>query len=296
MSKDKKTAIIVGITTFFTVILFIAIVAILSKWNVARDGFTVYVKFNFLNDILPGAPVKLAGGIEVGYIEDIRQEGTTTIVELYLKATLKDSVPKSEKTQFAIFTTGMMGQKYINLSVPQDDEGQYEYLQDGDTLQGVDPPSIDQIMLSFTSWFDGKSGGQVLAEVVKETKTFITGLNTLLSENRSDIRQTVKTARISFAKLSAQLDTLMGRLNNMTADLQEISNKNKEDIQLMLKNLSYISKDFNVITKRIQSGHGSIGKFVYNEEIYNNMNQAAKHAKVLFKKLRDKPHLLIYKR
>lgn len=296
MKNETKTATIVGFTMVVSVTIMISIVAVLSKWNLGSEGFIIKVQYNFLNDVLPGAPVKLAGGVKVGYIIDIHQEGVKTIVELFLDKNLKGQIPKSEKTQFAIFTTGFMGQKYINLSVPPDPSSYKVFIKNGDLIRGVDPPSIDQIMLSFTSWFDGKNGGQVLAEVVQETKAFVTGLNGLLKENRQDIRDTVKLAKVSFSKLSIQLDTLMVHLNKMSADFQEISTQNKEDIKVMLQNLSHISNDFSIISKRIQSGKGSVGKFIYGEEIYNNMNQAAKHAKVLFKKLKDKPHLLIYRR
>lgn len=295
MQKDQKVAIIVGITVIVSTAIMLGVVSVLSKWNAAIDGFTVKVKYNFLNDVLPGAPVKLAGGIQVGYIKDIRQENVTTIVEVYLESSMKGKIPKSPRTQFAIFTTGMMGQKYINLTV-QDENWDGPFLKEGDLVQGVDPPSIDQIMLSFTSWFDGKNGGQVLAEVVKETKAFISGLNNMLAENRQDVRDTVKLAKGSLGKLSEQMESLMNRLNSMSADFNEISKRNKEDIKLMLQNLSHISRDFNIITERIQSGRGSVGRFIYDDELYHNMNQAADYAKVFFKRLRDNPYLLLYKR
>ena len=205
MNQNKKTAIIVGFTVLFSIFLLLLTMAILSKWQIGTEGFTIKVKYTFLNDIMIGAPVKLSGGIKVGFVNDIRQEGVETIVELHLNDTMRKKIPKSPKTKISIFTTGMMGQKYINLTIPKLSEVETkEFLKPGDLVRGVDPASIGQIMLSFTSWFDGKNGGQVLAEVVKETRSFVHGLNGILTENRQDIRETVKLARLSFGKLSTQ--------------------------------------------------------------------------------------------
>ena len=78
MNKESKAAILVGITTVFSLVLFTVVISILEKWNFGQEGFAVNVQYNFLNDIVPGAPVKLAGGVEIGYIKNIEQEGVVT--------------------------------------------------------------------------------------------------------------------------------------------------------------------------------------------------------------------------
>jgi len=187
-----------------------------------------------------------------------------------------------------------MGGKYINITIP-DAKPNEVFFQNGDEWVGIDPPSIDQMMMAFSSWFDGKNGGQVLAEIMKETETFLSNLNGIVNENRGDIRTTIKQARESFTSLSAQLDTLMQKLNILSKNFTDISNQNKQDIQIMLENMSKISRDLNLITQRVNSGRGSVGKLIQDEELYKNANEAAYHARELFRKLEENPSLFLNK-
>lgn len=294
MGEKKKNAALVGIMVIVGTVLFVVMLAVLARWKTGEEGFTIDVQFDFLNNLATGAPVKISGGIPVGYVESIYQKDLKTFVRLYLNNDLKGRLPKRAETQFAIYTTGLMGQKYINVTVPEVEETDTFY-EPGDKVKGIDPPSIDQMMLAFSSWFDGKNGGQVLAEIMKETRQFIANLNEIVGENRNDIRLTIKQARTSFTNLSEQLNVLMAKLNVLSANFTEISSKNKRDIQVMLANMSKISRDLNLITQRVNSGRGSVGKFVSDEALYHNANQAVINAKELFRVLKEKPYLMMYK-
>ncbi|MDH5719529.1 MAG: MlaD family protein [Spirochaetia bacterium] len=294
MEVNKKTAVYVGLMVIIATTIFVIGLAILARWRIAKEGFTVELKFSFLNNLSEGASVKVAGGIPVGYVKKIYQKDLQTYVTIYLNNDLKNRIPKTPETQFSIYTTGLMGQKFINITIPPANEDD-EFIQPGDVWQGIDPPSIDQMLMVFSSWFDGKSGGQVLAEIMKETERFISNLNAIAAENRQDIRFTIKQARNSFGRLSEHLDLLMAKLNILSENFSDISVKNKEDIQIMLANMSQISKDLNLITQRINSGRGSVGKFLADEHIYRNTNEAVNNAKDLFRLLKDKPYLLFYK-
>lgn len=294
MDKEKRIRIAVGIMTFLSIATFIALLAILGRWQVSGEGLRLSLRFRFLNNLSTGAPVRISGGLPVGYVEQIYEKDLRTYVRISLRKDLKGKLPKRPETVFAIYTTGLMGQKYINITVPEP-KADDTFFEDGDEWVGVDPPSIDQMMMAFSSWFDGKNGGQVLAEIMKETETFLANLNGIVNENRGDIRQTIKQARESFTSLSAQLDTLMQKLNILSKNFTDISNQNKQDIQIMLENMSKISRDLNLITQRINSGRGSVGKLIQDEELYKNANEAAYHARELFRKLEENPSLFLNK-
>lgn len=294
MEESKKTAIRVGVFVILTSLTFVSLIAYVSRWQVKRAGYTIDVKFAFLNNLAVNAPVKIAGGIPVGYVKDIYQKNLETYVRIYLDEDLKGKIPKRPETIITIFSASLMGQKYINIEIPEEQEDDV-YFEEGDEWVGIDPPSIDQMMLAFSSWFDGQSGGQVLAQIMQETKLFISNLNAITGENRKDIRLTVKTARESFTTLSEQLDVLMGKLTILSSNFTEISTRNKQDIEVMLKNLAQITEDMNLITQRINSGRGSVGKFVSDEDLYNNANEAILNAKELFQVIKEQPWKLLYK-
>ncbi len=294
MRTSRIENILVGLMVIVSLGLFIVIALVLGKYQQGKKGFEVSVEFNFLNNLGKGAPVLISGGIKTGYVKEIYQKDLKTYVRLYLDDTVKNKLPKKEGMTFSIFTTGLMGQKYINLTIPPVEPGD-TFLQDGDIVRGQDPPSVDQMILAFSSWFKGKNGGQVLAEIMQETQRFINNLNSIAQENRGDVRMTISQARESIVTLSAQLDSLMVKLNVLTDNFSEISTQNKRDIQIMLANMSRISRDLNLITQRINSGRGTVGKFVADEALYNNATEALANARDLLKLLNEKPYLLIQK-
>lgn len=294
MNKDRKTRVAVGLMTVISIGTFVALLATLGRWQMSGEGVRLNLRFRFLNNLSQGAPVRISGGLPVGYVEKIYQKDLRTYVQIYLNKDLREKIPKRTETVFAIYTTGLMGQKYINITIPEPKQGEV-FFQDGDEWIGIDPPSIDQMMMAFSSWFDGKNGGQVLAEIMKETETFLANLNGIVNENRGDIRTTIRQARESFTSLSAQLDTLMQKLNILSKNFTDISNQNKQDIQIMLENMSKISRDLNLITQRVNSGRGSVGKLIQDEELYKNANEAAYHARELFRKLEENPSLFLNK-
>ncbi len=287
-------AIRVGLTLLVTLLTLIISLAFISQWRLGANGFHLHVRFNFLNHLSVGSPVRVAGGLDVGYVKEIYYKDLKTYVVLYIDNQLLNVLPKRQETQFAIFTQGLMGQKYVNIYIPELREGDNFY-RDGDILIGIDPPSIDQMLLTFSSWFDGKNGGQVVAEILRETKLFVEGLNTIVLENRVDIRSTVVLTKEAIQKMTQQLNALIMKLNLLSDDLLQLSQASKNDIQITLQNLSLISNDLNEITKQINAGRGMAGKLIYDDQLYAELKKAAKNMRSLFKKLNQNPWQLFYR-
>ncbi len=295
MKENRVVAIRVGLMTIMSFLFFIGAIIFISKWQLSTKGFTMDIQFSFLNNLSVGAPVRIAGGINIGFVQKIYQENLNTYARIYLKNSLRGKIPKNEKTYFAIFTQGLMGQKYVNLHIGEAKE-EDEYYQPGDEVIGIDPPSIDQMLLSFSSWFDGNNGGQIIAQIVHETKLFINILNSIAAENRKDIRLTIVNTRKSVGSLSKELEILVKRLNLLSENLVDISSKNKTDINQTLGNLSLISEDLNLITKRITSGRGSVGKLLADDQLYKDVYATIHNAKEFFDLLKREPWRLVYPR
>jgi phospholipid/cholesterol/gamma-HCH transport system substrate-binding protein len=276
--------IIIGFTIFITV------VGMLAKINVSRSGYNLRVYFSFLNDLRKGAPVKIAGGIKIGYVDSISQSGEKTEVTLWIEK--KFALVKN--TKFAIFTSGLIGEKYINVFVPPASDVE-EFLKDGDKIYGMDPASFDQMMMTFQSFMQDESGGQVLAEIFQNSKKFVVNLNKIAEDNRYDIRKSIITAKEMIANLNFQSKVTMAYINTLSKNLSDISEKNKDDISITLRNLSEISSNLNKIVFRIEKGRGTLGRLLNDEDIYNNLKDASRSAKDLFRELKQDPSKLLFR-
>jgi phospholipid/cholesterol/gamma-HCH transport system substrate-binding protein len=288
MKLNNEARVGLMITVSFTV--FIILVAMLAKINVSRSGYTLRVYFSFLNDLRIGAPVKIAGGIKIGYVDTIKQSGEKTEVDLWIEK--KYALVKN--TKFAIFTSGLIGEKYINVFVPPSSDVE-EFLMDGDKVYGLDPASFDQMMMTFQSFMQDESGGQVLAEIFQNSKKFVGNLNKIADENRYDIRQGIVSAKETIANLNFQSKVMMSNINRFSKNMADLSDKNKDDINITLRNLSETSSNLNKIVFRIEKGRGTLGRLLNEEDIYNNLKDASIAAKDLFRQLKQDPSKLFFR-
>jgi len=204
LSEEAKVGLM--ITVSFTV--FIVMIAMLAKINISRSGYTLRVYYSFLNDLRVGAPVKIAGGIKIGYVDTIKQSGEKTEVDVWIEK----KYPLVKNTRFAIFTSGLIGEKYVNVFVPPSSDVE-EFLADGDVVYGLDPASFDQMMMTFQTFMQDESGGQVLAEIFQNSKKFVGNLNKIADENRYDVRQSIITTKEMIASLNMQSQVMMGNIN-----------------------------------------------------------------------------------
>jgi len=286
LSNEARVGMVV--TVSFTI--FILMVGVLAKINIARSGYNLRVYFGFLNDLRKGAPVKIAGGISIGQVTDIKQSGEKTEVNIWIDKKFK----LIKKTKFAIFTTGMIGEKYINVFVPPSLDVE-DFFNEGDMVYGIDPPSFDQMMLTFQGFLE-KDGSQILAEIFQNSNKFVGNLNRITAENQGDIRTSVVMVRNMIGSMAVKSQTLMDQLNQLTRNMAELSEKNKQDISVALRQISETTASLNKIIYRIDSGRGSLGKFINDEDIYNNIRDASIYAKDLFYKLDQDPSKLFFPR
>ncbi len=280
----------VGIMIVASFTIFLLLIGVLARINIAQRGYTLKIYFGFLNDLRVGAPVKIAGGIRIGQVEDIRQSSEKTEVRIWVDRQYK--LIRSAK--FAIFTTGLIGEKYINVFVPPSREVE-DFLADGDRIYGIDPPSFDQMMLTFQGFMQDESGGQILAQIFQNSNKFVANLNKIVDENRYDVRQSVGTSRAMIANLSVQSKAIVDNLNLLTRNLAQLSESNKADIAITLRNLSEVSNQLNKITLRLESGRGTMGKLLTDEEVYNNIKDASIFARDLFYALKQDPSKLLFR-
>jgi phospholipid/cholesterol/gamma-HCH transport system substrate-binding protein len=91
-----------------------------------------------------------------------------------------------------------------------------------------------------------------------------------------------------------QTKILMEELNKLAKDSAEISNTNKEDIKIALRNISETTENLNKIIYRLENGKGTLGKLLTDEEVYNNIRDASIFAKDLFEMLKKDPNKLFF--
>ncbi len=212
----------------------------------AKNPFTrslsFYVTYKFAGGLEVGSPVRVAG-IKVGQIEEIefftttpantaisqQEPGSdqstedTVITPIRVRVSLHPKAAEGVRkdSRFYINMAGVIGERYLEIT-----PGTYgsPKVQTGDTLAGVDPPRIDQLL---SQSFD--LAGKIIEVVDK---------------NKGDITKTIE----SLYKLSANV--------NKTIDQLDKSKVFTADIRKLATNLIDITSDVMRLTDRMGTPEG----------------------------------------
>jgi phospholipid/cholesterol/gamma-HCH transport system substrate-binding protein len=223
----------VGALVSATVLIAIGFAWLLGFKNPFRDHTTFYVTYQFAGGIDLGSHVRLSG-IKVGKVEDIeffapapnqavsiKDSGSADQSRqlAYTPVRLKISVKKAalpgvrKNSNFYVNLAGLIGERYIEITPGTIDS---PALTPGDTVAGVDPPRIDQL-ISQSFNLAGK-----IQELIEQNKGDITRSIELLYKLSANLNRTLE--KIDQSKiLSRDLAQLITNLMEVTADVREVT-------------------------------------------------------------------------
>ncbi|MEW6777231.1 MAG: MlaD family protein, partial [Bdellovibrionota bacterium] len=141
MSQNMKVAAL-----FIAAIAGLVGIVFLLTGGVVRNASTLYVTYNFAGGVQTGTPVRVAG-IQVGKVRKIEFLGGDPSQDEHVRLTVDIDARAMESvradSQFYINMAGIIGERYVEISTGTKDSPQ---LQDEDTVRGVDPPRLDQLI------------------------------------------------------------------------------------------------------------------------------------------------------
>ena len=238
VSNEAKVGLLVAATGVLIVVFswFIGID------NPFRRSQTFFVTYNFAGGVEVGSPVRVSG-IKVGKVEEVEffvprdPKATVSMKEpgsadrdttkAYSPVRLKLSVRKEavrgirQDSRFYINLAGIIGERYIEVT-----PGSMEIpaVSPGETLVGVDPPRIDQLISQSFS----------VAEKIAD----------LIEKNKGDITRSIEL----LYKLSGNI--------NQTLEWVDRSKIFKTDLQKLVNNLIAITSDVRAVTDKTQTMEG----------------------------------------
>jgi len=229
----------VGALVTSTVVIALGFAWLLGFKNPFLDQNYFYITYNFAGGIELGSHVRLSG-IKVGKVEEIEffapnpnqqvsmKDAASSDTDpglAYTPVRLKISVRKAalpgirKNSHFYINLAGLIGERYIEITPGSIDSAQ---LHPNDTVAGVDPPRIDQL-ISQSFNLAGK-----IQDLIERNKGDITKSIELLYKLSNNLNKTLE--KIDQSKvLSKDLASLITNLMDMTSDLRELTKKHSDD-------------------------------------------------------------------
>ena len=304
----KNTVIMIKIKReakvgFFAVLMIAALywgINYLSGQDIFRRNNTYFAMYDQVNGIQKSSAIVIRG-FKVGVISDISfdPEKSDKIV-LHFSIRSKYRIP--DNSQARIFSDGLMGGKAVEIVLGDSER----YLQDGDTLHSVADKGFLELAGSELEFIKNKAD-----LLVDNISTTLESINKVFAENSANINTTVA----NLAQMSASLnDVISGEKDNLRAIVENINalsatlknntqkidnivtnvedftgSLNEIDFASVVSTLSSSLEQLDATLTKINNSEGTLGRLVNDEALYNSLAEASLNLSELLDDMRERP-------
>jgi len=277
----------VGLMTLGCFVILMVSILFVNNFRFGGGGRVYTATFTFLGDLKSDAPVRYAGGIDVGRVKAIRiQDGKAAVDLLITQADLR--LRKDSKV--AIYSTSMLGSKYVQIEA---DLGAGEELKRGESLTGHDSNNLDK---TFSQLGDVMEAFQKMMGDPVAKENFLRSFENI-NKATDQLLQLTLASRAKVERMVDDLSRSSGDVTRIVASAQKVSKSledltsalNKKDIEQSVKNMNNTLRVMNQLAKDIEAGKGAAGVLLKDEKV-------GKDIKVLVEELKAHPWKLLWKK
>jgi phospholipid/cholesterol/gamma-HCH transport system substrate-binding protein len=279
--------LVIGLTTVATVIVFTWGYNFLKGKNVFKAKQDYYAFYEHVHGLEVGQPVTI-NGYKIGQVTEITFDvsfGGPLLVGFHISK----PIDFSKDTKVIIYDMDIMGAKGLQLEL-----GASEVLAvSGDTLQGDIQISLtEQVTKQFMPI---KAGTEKLISVLDSTLRSITNL----TEKASHL---IEVNHQSITSAAGNIDTLSETLNARRKDFEAILGNMKSfskdladsDVSQTISQVDETMNNLDLVLADINSGKGSLGKFVKDGKLYMEMSESMSQLELLLEDLREHPKRYVH--
>jgi phospholipid/cholesterol/gamma-HCH transport system substrate-binding protein len=297
----------IGIMAVVAILIFIYGLAYLKNYSIRERGYIVTAVYDRVTGLNTGDPVTIAG-LNVGRVNKMRLAGTKIAVDLWLRK--KTQIPKDSRC--VIKGVGVLGEKYVSI-IPGLSK---EFVSPGDILIGSYEtditeisPDVNTILAYVQNIFERiqNTFGERERLQIQSSLENISKVSDDLTVLTAEIRQRINRESENVSGIVRDLGTFANNLENTSIQLQNITQNKAPDLeniisktqvvinklQIASEDLERSSKGLNSIIERVEKGQGTMGKLIYEDELYislnkviTNLDTASMNANKMFEEIR----------
>lgn len=297
-SRELKT----GAVVILVIIVFIWGFNFLKGHNVF-DGRsnTYFTRYANVQGLSTASPVTV-NGYQIGRVVDISfDEVPERRGELVVKFSIEKSFDFGKSSIAKIYSASLMGGKSLAI-IPSYDS---EIAESGDFLKGEIESDIFSSVGEKLNPLQAK-----LESVITSADSLLVNINQILDvDSRNHIKSTI-----------ASLDGAMVNLERLTLNSELLVIENRKSLRSSMENVEHVTKNFsslsdtlveanlggllakidstmanlNSISMKIDNADGTIGKFVNDPAVYDNLDKATKELGELLEDLKLHPKRYVH--
>nr|NIQ17342.1 MCE family protein [Candidatus Aenigmarchaeota archaeon] len=242
--------------------------------------YKIKILFNDVSGLPKKAQVRRAG-VVVGKVMDIELVDNKAQVV----ASIRKDVRIHKDARARIVSFGIVGTKYLELTAGSEKE---PLLQDGDTIIGIDPVSIDkaveEVLLGVADLVEEIRGIGKEEELGKSLRAFL--------DNIGDVSRKLNRA---LGPEGEELEDTIKNLNQLSANIREITDSlNQESIARSLQKLERSLDEIAKVAEKVNKGEGAMGRLLTDEkmgerieEVVESLQESSEHARKVLRRTSD---------
>ena len=268
--------------------------------NLFEKSRTFTVVYQNVEGLEPSNPVTISG-YKIGKVQNINisNDGTN---KLEIKLLIDNDVKFSKSSKAELYETGLIGGKAIAIIPNYDDKS---IALDGDYLIGTIKPGFTELVNQRLSPLQEK-----LESAIKNADKVMLTINSVFDdETKNSIQESIR----NFKNLSMSLNETTENLHLLISDNSNSIDKSLKNIESTSKNLSVITENiseanikdlinninstvtgFNSIINKANEGKGSVSKFLENDAVFNNLENATLELEILINDIKTNPNRYVH--
>lgn len=222
--------------------------------------------------LVKNSGIKMAG-INIGVIDDIRLQNGLARVDM----SIQGNVPLTKSARIEIRANGILGDKHVEViaggvnDIPLENGGQIINVEDRGSMDalltqvGKISTAVGDVADTMRGALQGDGNTQdSLGRVVRNLENLTADISEMAAENKKDIRSIVK-------KFKGVSDTLDDLVND---DSEEGFKAAWSNAANSLSRIDRTLQSAEEIADKINSGEGTLGRLIHDEETVEGLNQA----------------------
>lgn len=278
MPKRRWDEARVGI--FMSAALLVAMIIVFmigSESQLFQRQYTLYTNFQSISGLRVGAPVQLAG-LRVGFVDDIRFSEDPNIKQMnvVLRINRKFQSRIRSDSVAAIETQGLLGDKFVYVSVGSEEQS---LIPDKGILPSKETTSIFSL---------AEKAGDIMESIGDASKTLSDMLSSVKGKKgEGDIKATISSVRRTVEQIEkgkglahaiiydpkgeAVISDLGDTIKSLKGVVEGAETESKGQMGGLIVNLKHASADLREILATVRRGEGTIGKFVNDPSLYDDL-------------------------
>jgi len=295
LSREVKTAILI----LGCIVIFIFGFSYLKGSSLLKQEKTVHALYQDVEGLVVGANVTISG-MNVGKVKQI--DFDESYKKIKVTFSLREDLSFSDQSVAQLYEAGLIGGKAIAI-LPQYEEG--NVIQSGAVLPSEIKPGLTELVNQQIAPLQDKIEG-----LLTSADSLFAGVSNVMNY---DTQNNLKATLENFAKTIENINTLASRvnrivdaneteLNNTLSNISELSGNlnqltdslSQAPLNTTLKNFEVTSAQLKKIIDRLESGAGSAGKLLYEDELYDNLLKSTKALELLLSDLQAHPKRYVH--